>query len=56
MEPAVMIQRGPTRSNHRPTGMPTRAAVTSPAENAAVTAGADQPVSVLIRSESTVKA
>ena len=51
MEPAVMIQRGPTRSNHRPIGMPTNAAVTNPAENAAVTAGGDQPVSALICSE-----
>ena len=51
-----MIQRGPTRSSHRPTGMPISAAVTSPAENAAVTAGADQPVSALICSESTVNA
>ena len=51
-----MIQRGPTRSSHRPSGMPTNADVTSPAENAAVTAGADQPVSALICTESTVKA
>jgi hypothetical protein len=43
-----MIHRGPIRSNHRPTGIPTNADVTSPAENAAVTAGADHPVAALI--------
>ena len=46
-----MIQRGPYRSSHRPTGMPARAEVTRPAENAAVTAGADQPVSAVISGE-----
>jgi len=51
-----MIHRGPTRSSHRPSGIPTTAAVTSPAENAAVTAGADQPVSTLMSLDSTVNA
>jgi hypothetical protein len=51
-----MITRGPCRSSHLPTAIPTSAEVTSPAENAAVTAGCDQPVSRLIPIESTEKA
>lgn len=51
-----MIHRGPNRSSQRPTGIPTSADVTNPAEKAAVTDGADQPVSALICGDSTVKA
>ena len=47
-EPAVITRRGPIRSNHCPTGTPTSADTTRPAENAPVTAGTDQPVSAAI--------
>ncbi len=52
-DPAVITPRGPYRSSQRPTGMPTSAAVSCPAENAAVTAGIDQPVVALIEGAST---
>ncbi len=44
-DPTVITGRGPTRSSNRPTGMPTSAETTSPAENAAVALGTDHPVS-----------
>ena len=44
-DPTVITTRGPNRSNHRPTGIPTSAETTSPPENAAVTVGTDHPVS-----------
>jgi hypothetical protein len=47
-DPAVISRRGPIRSNHRPTGTPTSADTTRPAENAPVTAGTEQPVSAAI--------
>lgn len=43
-DPAVITGRGPCRSISRPAGTPARAPVRLPAENAAVTAVADQPV------------
>ena len=43
-EPAVITPRGPRRSSHRPTGMPTRAAMSWLADNAAVIAAVGQPV------------
>ena len=55
-EPAVMIQRGPWRSSTRPTGIPTTADTTKPAENAAMTVLIDQPVSRAIDGASTGKA
>ena len=44
-DPTVITTRGPNRSSHRPTGIPTSAETTSPPENAAVAVGTDHPVS-----------
>lgn len=55
-EPSVITGRGPTRSSTRPTGTPTVADTTSPAENAAVVALIDQPVSAAMLGASTGKA
>ena len=52
-EPRVISHRGPCRSSQRPTAIPTRADTTRPAENAAARFGAGQPVSALIRPDST---
>ena len=52
-DPAVMIRRGPKRSSQRPAGIPTSADTTRPAENAAVTAAIDQPVSAAMLGAST---
>ena len=52
-EPKVISHRGPCRSSHRPTAMPTRADTTRPAENAAARLGAGHPVSALILPDST---
>ena len=52
-EPKVISHRGPCRSSHRPTTMPTTADTTRPPENAAARPGAGHPVSVLIRPDST---
>ena len=55
-DPAVMTGRGPKRSSQRPAGIPTSADTTRPAENAAVTAAIDQPVSAAMLGASTGKA
>ena len=55
-EPAVITRRGPQRSSQRPTGIPASAETTRPAENAAVAAVADQPVSAVIEAKATGKA
>jgi hypothetical protein len=52
-EPRVISHRGPCRSSHRPTTTPSSAETTSPAENAAASADGAQPVSALIRPDST---
>jgi len=52
-EPTVITGRGPARSSHRPAGIPTTADTTRPAENAAVVALSDQPVSMAMLGAST---
>ena len=56
IDPVVMIGRGPTRSSHRPTGMPRSADTTKPVENAAVVAEIDHPVLVAMLGARTGKA
>lgn len=55
-EPAVITARGPRRSRMRPTGIPAMAEVSSAAENAAVAALVDQPVSAVRCGSRTGKA
>jgi hypothetical protein len=55
-EPAVITNRGPRASSSRPALMPTMAETTSPAENAALAAEDDQPVSAVIADSATGKA
>ena len=52
-DPRDINHRGPCRSIHRPTTIPTRPDTTSPAENAPASVGGDQPVSAAIRPDST---
>jgi hypothetical protein len=56
IEPAAITGRGPTRSNHRPTGMPVTAATNCARDSPAVTHGSDQPVESLMSGASTGKA
>ena len=51
-----MTGRGPSRSISRPTGIPANAPIRLPAENAAVIAVRDQPVSAVMSPASTGKA